>query len=52
MRQYKAKITFTIDENHPDRKYVECWKENKVFTFEDTYNFNEDIRCTRLVSCR
>ena len=36
-----AKITYTIDAGHP---YIECipdWKADKIFTFEDTYFFDE-----------
>lgn len=42
MMKYHGKITYTIDKNHPDIKYVEGWTEEKIFTFEDTYTFNND----------
>ena len=42
MTKYHGKITYTIDNGHPDIKYVEDYKEEKIFTFEDTYTFNED----------
>ena len=35
-----AKITYTVDSEHPDIQYIKDWSENKVLTFEDTYNFN------------
>ena len=38
--KYHGKINYTMDEEHPDRKYVEDWTENKVFSFSDTYTFN------------
>ena len=41
MRIY-GEIKYTMDNEHPDRKYVEDWKEDKVFTFSDVYHFNED----------
>lgn len=40
--QYQGKISYTIDKEHPDIKYVKDWTENKVFTFEDTYTFNDN----------
>jgi hypothetical protein len=38
---YYGEINFTIDNNHPDIKCVENWTEDKVFTFSDTYYFDE-----------
>ena len=32
-----AKITYTIDDGHPDIECIHDWNENKVYTFEDTY---------------
>ena len=43
MKKYNGKITFTIDQNHPDIKHVKDWMENKEFTFEDVYTFSEGI---------
>lgn len=40
--RYKAKITFTMDEKHPDIKYVKDWTKDKEFTFDDVYEFSED----------
>ena len=37
--KYHAKITYTIDKDHPDRKYVPDWTEEKQLTFEDVYTF-------------
>lgn len=37
--KYNAKITYTIDKDHPDKKYVADWTEEKQFTFEDVYTF-------------
>lgn len=42
MTKYHGKIIYTIDSRHPDIKYVEDYTEEKIFTFEDTYTFNED----------
>lgn len=45
---YKAKITYKVTPTHPDIKDMpdESWKD-KVFTFEDTYTFNEEIGWTK-----
>lgn len=40
--QYKAKIIFTMDKDHPDKKYVQDWTEEKQFTFEDVYTFTTE----------
>ena len=46
-----AKITYTIDDGHPDIQYIKDWSENKVYTFEDTYiiddcyTFFDDVEC-------
>lgn len=37
-----AKITFTIDENHPDIKHVDNWTPDKTFNFDDVYTFDAD----------
>lgn len=42
MKKYHGKITYTIDKTHPDIKYVADYTEEKIFTFEDTYTFNND----------
>lgn len=40
---YDAEISYTIDGEHPDRKYCgEDWTEDQVFTYSDTYYFNMD----------
>lgn len=39
--KYNAKIYYTIDENHPDIKYIKDWTEDKEFTFSDTYTFDD-----------
>lgn len=38
--KYHGKINYTMDAEHPDRKYVEDWTKTKVFSFSDTYTFN------------
>ena len=43
MKKYHGKITYTIDKTHPDIKYVEDYTEEKIFTFEDTYSFDESL---------
>ena len=40
--KFKGKIIYTMDAEHPDKKYVEDWTEEKVFTYSDTYAFNSD----------
>lgn len=40
--KYHGKISFTIDKGHPDIKYVTDWEEDKVFTLDDVYTFNDD----------
>ena len=40
--KYYAKIEYTIDNGHPDIECINDWTENKVFTYEDTYTFNDD----------
>lgn len=37
-----AEIKFTMDEKHPDIKYVPEWHPDKIFTFSDTYTINPD----------
>ncbi len=41
MRKYYGKISYTIDVDHPDRKYVKDWTEDKVLEFDDTYTFSD-----------
>ena len=39
--KYYGKITYEIDENHPDVNYVSGgWYKGKVFKYEDTYEFD------------
>lgn len=40
--RFYGKITFTIDKEHPDVKYVKDWTEDKVLEFEDYYTFSTD----------
>lgn len=40
--KYHGKITYTIDNKHPDIKCVKDWHKDKVLTFEDTYTFSDD----------
>lgn len=40
---FKAKITYTIDNEHPDKQYVKDWTEDKVFDYEDTYYFDDNF---------
>lgn len=39
---YNCKITYTMDEEHPDIQYVKDWTPEKVFEFSDTYFINKD----------
>lgn len=41
MYSYHGKISYTIDKEHPDISCLEDWSEDRVYTFEDTYFFNE-----------
>lgn len=42
--KYYGKITYEIDENHPDVNYVDGgWHKGKVFEYEDTYGFDERL---------
>ena len=42
--KYYGKITYEIDENHPDVNYVVGgWYKGKVFEYEDTYGFDERL---------
>lgn len=42
--KYYGKITYEIDENHPDVNYVAGgWHQGKVFEYEDTYGFDERL---------
>ena len=40
--KYHGEISYTIDKEHPDIKYIKDWTEDKVFTFSDTYIFSND----------
>ena len=35
-----GKISYIVDTEHPDIKYIKDWSKNKVYTFEDTYTFD------------
>ena len=37
-----GKITYTVDDGHPDIECIHDWNENKVYTFEDTYIIDDD----------
>lgn len=40
----KARIQYEIDASHPDVEYVRGgWYDGMVFTYEDTYYFNNDV---------
>ena len=42
--KYYGKITYEIDENHPDVNYVDGgWYKGKVFKYEDIYEFDERL---------
>ena len=43
--KYYGKITYEIDENHPDVNYVAggSWYKGKVLEYEDTYEFDERL---------
>lgn len=48
--KYYGKINFTMDKEHSDIQYVEDWTEDKIFTFEDVYTFNNDYEEEHIVS--
>lgn len=48
--KYHGKISFTIDKEHPDIKYVPDWEENKVLTIEDTYTFDGDYTKENIIA--
>mgnify|MGYP006968156494 CR=1 FL=1 len=41
MRIY-ARIDYTVDKKHPDIKYLKDWNQNKIYSFEDVYHFNDE----------
>lgn len=45
--KYHGKISFTIDKEHPDIKYVKDWTEDKVLTIEDVYVFSNKYGYTK-----
>lgn len=40
--KYYGKIMYTIDKEHPDIGYVENWRADKIFDFDDVYAFEDD----------
>lgn len=36
-----GKISYTVDERHPDINYMKDWTRDKVYSFEDTYTFDD-----------
>lgn len=44
--KFNAKINYTIDDKHPDIKYIKEWTKEKVFTFEDMYSFDNNYEWT------
>ena len=48
--KYHGKISFTIDKEHPDIKYVKDWTEDKVLTIEDTYTFDGDYSKENIIA--
>lgn len=42
--KYYGKITYEIDESHPNVNYViGGWRKGKVFEYEDIYDFDERL---------
>ncbi|KRL79736.1 hypothetical protein [Ligilactobacillus equi] len=37
-----GEITYTIDKDHPDMRYIKDWYEGKIFKFSDTYRFDTE----------
>lgn len=48
MRIY-ARIDYTVDKEHPDIKYLKDWNQNKVYSFEDVYHFNDELSASEKV---
>lgn len=42
-KTFYAKITYTIDEEHPDMPYIKDWNKDKLFEFSDKYTFRESL---------
>ena len=41
--RFLATIYYTAKETHPDRQYMKDWEPSKVYSYSDTYNFDDDI---------
>ena len=39
---FSAKICYTIDKNHPDIEYITNWEKGKIFTYDNTYVFDNE----------
>ena len=40
--KYRGKILYTIDNKHPDIGYINDWRVDKIFEFDDMYTFKDD----------
>lgn len=43
MKKILGKISYTMDQKHPDIQYVKDWSKERIFTFDDTYTFYDDF---------
>jgi len=48
--RYYGKISYTMDEQHPDIKYDKDWFKCKEYTFEDTYFFPDSYEMEEIKS--
>ena len=42
MRKYRAKIKYTMDENHPDKDFVfGGWDKDRIMEYRDVYTYDD-----------
>lgn len=49
-RQWKAKLTYTIDSGHPDFACIHDWEEGKVYVYEDVYTCDVDVEREKIAA--
>ena len=49
-RRFRGKITFTMDKDHPDVKFLKNWTEDTVMDFADYYEFSMDYTMDEIES--
>ena len=45
--KYYARITYTINKNHPDIQYLANWTEGAIYAFSDVYEFDTNYGYTK-----